>query len=104
MDKLGLREIITDKHGEEGPGTTRSNKIKNAIDGILGSTGLYTTSCRYLLVHYTITLNHILIWVKISLSYALGDKNLLSTAPSAQKLRHHHPSGKKTHLKNETPN
>ena len=100
--KLGLWDPITEKHGEEGPGTNRSNKRNNAIDGIWGSPGLYNISCEYLPVHYAITSDHRLIWVKIFLFSALGDKNLWSKPPSTQELRLHHPSGLKIHLKNET--
>ena len=53
--KLCLRELIIDKHGEEGPGTTRQNKRKNTIGDIWGSPGLSNTSYRYLPVHYSIT-------------------------------------------------
>ena len=76
--KIGLREIITEKYGTEGPGTTRSNKRNNVIDGIWGSPGLSTTSCGYP-VHYAITSYHILIWVKICLYSNLGYKTLLCT-------------------------
>ena len=65
--KNGIRELITEKHREEGPWTTRSNKRNNSIDGIWGSPGISTTSFWYLPIHYTITLDHKLIWVKISL-------------------------------------
>ena len=54
FSKLGLRELITYKHGPGGPGSTRSNKKNNTIDGIWGSPGLATTSCGYLQVNYGI--------------------------------------------------
>ena len=38
--KLGLRELITDRHGLEGPGTTRANKKQQPIYGIWGSQGI----------------------------------------------------------------
>ena len=34
--KLGLRELITDRHGSMGPGTTGANKKQQAIEGIWG--------------------------------------------------------------------
>ena len=91
--KLGLRELISEKHGEEGPGTTIPNKRNNNIDGIWWSPGLSTTSCGYLPVHYTITFDHRLIWVKVSLYSALGNKSLLPKSPSAQILILYHLSG-----------
>ena len=44
--------------------------MNNNIDDIWGSPGISTTSYGYLVVHYTIGLDHSLIWVKIYLSYA----------------------------------
>ena len=40
MANLGLTEIITNKHGGQGPGTTISNKKVQAIDGIWYSQGI----------------------------------------------------------------
>ena len=91
--KVGLRELIKDQHGGGVPGTTRSNNRNNAIDDICGSPGLSTIICRYLSFHYAITLDHRLIWVKISLSSALGDKTLPSKDLYAQNSRVHNPSG-----------
>ena len=76
FSKLGLRELITDKHVPEGPGSTRSNKNNNSVDGIWGSPGLVTTSCGYLTVNYGLESHHRLIWVKIYLANTLGDMNL----------------------------
>ena len=53
--KFCLRELITEKHGEEGPRATISNNINNNIDGIWGSPGLATTRFGDLSVHYDIT-------------------------------------------------
>ena len=76
FSKLGLRELITDKHGPEGPGYTRSNKNNNAIYDIWGSPGLVVNSCIYLPVNDGLKSDHRLIWVKISLANALGDNNI----------------------------
>ena len=98
LSKLGIRELITDKHGSEGPCSTRSNKNNNAIDGIWGSPGLATTSCGYLPVNYGLKSDHRLIWVKISLANSLGDKTLPPTTPSARKLRLHHLAGQQKYI------
>ena len=98
LSKLGLKELITYKHGTEGPGSTRSNKKKNAIDGIWGSTGSEKTFCGYIPVNHGIKSDHRMIWVKISLANALVNKTLPSKTPSARKLRLHHPDGQKKYI------
>ena len=98
FSKLGLREIITDKHGYEGPGSNRSNKKNNAIDGIWGSPGLATTSCGYLTVNYGLKSDHRLILVKISLANALVEKTIPSKTPSSCKLCLHHLVGQQKNI------
>ena len=98
LSKLGLKELITYKHGTEGPGSTRSNKKKNAIDGIWGSTGSEKTFCGYIPVNHGIKSDHRMIWVRISLANALGKKTLPSKTPSSRKLRLHHPAGQKKYI------
>ena len=71
FSKLGIRELYTDQHGSEGPGSTISNRKNNAIDGIWVSPGPATTSCGYLPVKYGLKSDHRLIWVKIYLANAL---------------------------------
>ena len=73
--KIGLRELITNKHGSEGPVSTIPNRNNNAIDGIWGYPGLYNTSCGYLPVNYGFKSYHRLICVKISQANVLGDNN-----------------------------
>ena len=48
FSKIGLREIITDKHGTEGPVYTKSNEKNNDIVDIWGSPSLDMTSCGYI--------------------------------------------------------
>ena len=74
FSKLGLRELINDKHGFKGPGTTRYHKKNNAIYGIWGSPGLSTTNYGYLSFQHCLKYDHRLIWIKTSLSTAQGDK------------------------------
>ena len=82
LSKIGIRELITETHRPEGPGSTRPNKNNNVIDGIWGSPGPSTTSCGYLPVNYGLKPDHRLIRVKKSLGNALGDKILPSKTPS----------------------
>ena len=97
FSKIGLRELITDKHRTEVPGSTRLNK-QNAIDVLWGSSGIFTTSYRYIPVNYGIKLYHRLIWVKTSLLNALGDKTLPSKTPLARKLRLCHRPGQQKYI------
>ena len=62
--KLGLRELITEKNGEEVPVTTISIKRNNTIDGIWGSPVISTTRCGYRPVNYPIISDHRMTWVK----------------------------------------
>ena len=50
--KLGPRELITDKYGSMGPGTTRANKKQLAIHGICGSQGITIFQGGYLPYHF----------------------------------------------------
>ena len=95
FSKLGNRKLITDKHGTEGPRTTRTNWKNKAIDRIWVSPGLSKTSCGYLPVNQVLKSDHRLIWVKLTLSNTLGNKTLPSITPSERKLRLHHPDGQK---------
>ena len=52
--KLGLRELITDKHGSMGTGTIRPNKKHKAIYGIWGSQGIKISQGGYLPYHFGI--------------------------------------------------
>ena len=98
FSKLGLRELITYKHGTEGPGSIRSDKKNNAVDGIWGSPGLDMNSCGYLPVNHGLKYYHRMIRVKIYLANVYGNKTLPSKTPSARKLRLHHPAGQKNYI------
>ena len=58
FSKIGLRELITEKHGTEGPGYTTSNKNNNAIDGIWGYLGLEMTFGGYIPVDHGLKYYH----------------------------------------------
>ena len=98
LSKIGLRELITDKHIPKVPGSTRSNKNNNSIDGIWGYPRLALTYCGYLAVTYGLKSDHRLVWVKISVVNALGYKTLPSKTPSARKIRLHNPDGQQKYI------
>ena len=98
FSNLGIRELVTDKHGSEGPGSTRSTRNNNAIGGTWRSSGLNTTSCGYFQVNYGLKSDHRLIWVKTPLVNALGEKTILSKTPSTRKLRLNHPDGQHKYI------
>ena len=78
--KIGLREIITDKHRIELPGNMRSIK-KKSIGGIWASPGLFTASYGYLPVNRGLKSYHRLIWFKQTFSKYLSDNTLPSRTP-----------------------
>ena len=100
LSKLGIREIIADKHGPEGLDYTIYNKKNNTTDGIWGFPGLFTTSCGYLPVNYGLKSYHRLIWIKIPLGNALVDNTLPSKTPLARKILLHHPDDQQKYISN----
>ena len=50
--KLGLYRLIINRHGSVGPDTTRTNKKRQAIDGIWGSQGIYIMKGGYLPLYF----------------------------------------------------
>ena len=51
MANLGLKYLITSKHGGQGTGTIRSHKKGQAIDGIWSSQGIIISQGGYLPLH-----------------------------------------------------
>eukprot|EP00957_Ditylum_brightwellii_P055796 4227684-Ditylum_brightwellii.AAC.1 len=64
--------MIREQYGMDGPATTRSNKLRQAIDGIWGTLRIQIIAEGYLPFHHYIRSNHRLIWVKFKLRYILG--------------------------------
>ena len=98
--KIGLREIISEKHRKKGPATktttttTRNRNIK-AVERIWGTIGISIDKCVYLPYHLVIMSDYCLIWFKIPTSVALRSNIFLSKSPVAIKLRLHRPKEKK---------
>ena len=96
LAKIGLRELVSEKHGKKGPATTTRNRNHKAVDEIWGTICLSIKKGYYILYHLDITSDHHLIWVEIATSDALGSQISRSKSPSARKLRlQHHRGGKK---------
>eukprot|EP00957_Ditylum_brightwellii_P203790 15336226-Ditylum_brightwellii.AAC.1 len=74
-EEMGMRELITDKHGRDGPATTQGKGGQQAIDGIWGMAGVCIQEGGYLPLHKRIKSNYRLIWIKPSLVYTLGSKD-----------------------------
>ena len=72
--KIGLRELISEKHSKKVPATTRKNRNNKVVDGIWRTKGLSIEKGGYLLYHMGIKLDNRLIWFKISTSVALGSQ------------------------------
>ena len=88
--KLGIRELITDRYGSMGSGTTISNKKKQAIYGIWGSKGIKIFQGGYIPFHFGTKSYHRLFWIKITHLVAFGDKNPPLRSTAARRLRLHH--------------
>eukprot|EP00957_Ditylum_brightwellii_P037941 2869464-Ditylum_brightwellii.AAC.1 len=87
FDHLDMREIIREQHGMDGSATTRSNKSRQAIDGIWGALGIQIIAGGCLPFHLSIRSDHRLIWVKFKLRYVLGIPEPPMRQPSARSLR-----------------
>ena len=93
--KIGLRELIKEKHSKKGPATTRKKQNHEAFDVIWGTIGLSIKKCGYLPYHLGIKSDHRIIWVKIETSVALGYQLSPRNPPVDRKLRLNHPKGQK---------
>ena len=58
FEHLEMRELISERHGEKGPATTRPNKSGLAIDGIWATLGVGIVAGGYLPFNHTIRLDH----------------------------------------------
>ena len=63
--ELGLRELFTYTHGLEVPGTTITNKKKQAVDGIWGYQDITISQGGYIPYYFGPKSDNILIWIKI---------------------------------------
>ena len=71
--KLGLWELITDRHGYMGPSTTRKKQNQQAIDRICGLQGIKTVQGGYLHFHVGPKSDHIILWVTFTHLVEFGD-------------------------------
>ena len=78
-----------------GPTTTRYNKKGQSFDGVWGSKVISITQSGYLHFHYGPKPDHRLLWIKIQHSVSFGYTITNFRAPSARKLRIHHPIGQR---------
>ena len=97
--KLGLRELITDRHGSLGPGTTRANKKQQAIDWIWVSQGVTISQGGYLPFHFSPKSNHRLLWIKCHKSSPLEIKTHLSYLRIPEDSDSTTQEAKKIHIK-----
>lgn len=81
-----MREVIIERHGSDGPATTRSNKSSEPIDGIWATQGVSIVSGGYLPFHHIVRSDHQLIWIRISYSHTLGSCLPPTRRPAARDL------------------
>ena len=98
FSKIGLRELITEKHGKKFPATKTRNKNHKAVDGIWGTIGLSIEKVGYLPYHLGIKSDHCLIWFKIETSVALGYQITPSKSAADIDLILHHPRGGRKYI------
>ena len=98
LSKLGLRELVIEQHGPEGPTITKPNNKNYAIYGIWGSPGLSIIEGGYLDFNQGPKYDHRKICIKLSTTTAFGNRYLISKYSSSQKLRLLHPTGQHTYM------
>ena len=98
--KIGIRELITEKHGKKFPATKTRNKNHKAVDRIWETIGLSIEKGGYLPYNLGIKSDHHIIWVKMVTSIALVYQPYLSKSPAYRNLRLHNPKGQKKYTSN----
>jgi hypothetical protein len=93
MKKLGLTEIITKRHGKEGPRTC--NRGSSPIDGIFVSAGLLDSPCGYLPFGWG---DHRLLWVDLDLKQTFGHEADISPRFKPQRLQNDDPRTRDKYL------
>eukprot|EP00957_Ditylum_brightwellii_P067657 5135289-Ditylum_brightwellii.AAC.1 len=63
FNQLGMRELITEKHGVGKCATTRGNKSRKAVDSIWGTQGVQIDAGGYLPFHTGFQSDHRLLWI-----------------------------------------
>eukprot|EP00957_Ditylum_brightwellii_P211960 15366810-Ditylum_brightwellii.AAC.1 len=99
FQQLGMRELITEKHGLQKCATTRGNKSKQAVDGIWGTMGIKIEAGGYLPFHTGIASDHRILWIKVVLSYIFGHTEQAMKKPVARNLRMDDEKGKHIYKK-----
>ena len=71
-DELNLREVLIEKHGEEGPETCIKNESNVPIDGIFCTPGLSILAGGYLPHHDGPKSDHRFLWMRMTVQIAFG--------------------------------
>ena len=82
--------MITNKHGRQGPGTTRSNKKGQAIGGIWDLQGIIIFQRGYIPFHYVPKSYHRLLWINISHEIPFRENKAPYRTQAARRLRLYH--------------
>ena len=100
MANMGLPEMITNKNGGQGPGTTRQNKKVQAIDGIWASHSIKPSQWGYLTFYDGPKSDRRLLWINISHGIAFGENRTPYMAPEARRIRLDHIRDQKKYKSN----
>ena len=94
-DELNLREVLIEKHGEEGPETCIKNESNVPIDGIFCTPGLSILAGGYLPYHEGPKSDHRFIWMRMSVQIAFGHLAPPTQPHYIRRLNQKDPRGKR---------
>ena len=94
-DDLKLREVIIEKHGDEGPETCIRNESKIPIDGIFCTPGLSILAGGYLPYHDGPKSDHRFLWIRMAVQIAFGHLAPPTQPHYIRRLNQKDPRGKK---------
>ena len=96
--KIGLQELITERHGSLVPVTTRENKKEEEIYVIWGSQGITISQGIYLTYHFGTKSDHRLLWIKILHLVAFGEPPPPPKITCNKKTKTSSPKGSKNYI------
>jgi Reverse transcriptase (RNA-dependent DNA polymerase) len=85
FQRLGMREIILERHGTDAPNTFQDGSLP--IDAIFATNTINTTLCGYTEIGWGSKSDHRLIWADLDLTNLLGTDPPLLWHPQARRLK-----------------
>eukprot|EP00978_Attheya_sp_CCMP212_P028085 scaffold95989_cov40-Attheya_sp.AAC.1 len=94
FEKLGMRNMLLDMHGDDMPGTHARGSLP--IDGIFGTAGLKPTACGFTPFDHGIGGDHRLVWIEFTYVNAFGHRLPALDRPIGRRLKLNDPRVKKS--------